>query len=85
MLFRSVIGIDLANNPDRMLEPEIAAWATVYGMENGIFTGRRLSNYISEATQDYVNARRIINGLDQADKIAGFAIKFKIILEGTRC
>ncbi|MFM0180337.1 lytic transglycosylase domain-containing protein [Paraburkholderia aspalathi] len=80
-----VIGIDLANNPDRMLEPEIAAWATVYGMENGIFTGRRLSNYISEATQDYVNARRIINGLDQADKIAGFAIKFKIILEGTRC
>ncbi|WP_341317364.1 glycoside hydrolase family 19 protein [Paraburkholderia sp. IMGN_8] len=80
-----LIGVDLANSPDRMLEPEIAAWATVYGMENGIFTGKKLSNYISATTQDYVNARRIINGLDQADKIAGFAVRFKIILEAAKC
>lgn len=41
------IGVDLVREPDRMLEPEIAAWATVYGMERGIFTGKRLSDYVN--------------------------------------
>jgi predicted chitinase len=74
-------GVDLVANPDRALEPEIAAFATVYGMEDGIFTGRKLSNYINDASQDYLNARRIINGLDQAEKIAGYAVKFRSMLE----
>ncbi len=79
------IGIDLVNSPERMLEPEIAAWATVYGMEEGLFTGRKLSDYITDTGQDYVHARRIINRLDQADKIASFAEKFKSILESSKC
>jgi len=79
------IGVDLAQEPDRMLEPEIAAWATVYGMEKGLFTGKKLSNYISDTAQDYVNARRIINGLDQAETIADFATRFKSILEISKC
>uniref|UniRef100_UPI002445B387 glycoside hydrolase family 19 protein n=1 Tax=Burkholderia pyrrocinia TaxID=60550 RepID=UPI002445B387 len=79
------IGVDLASEPDRMLEPEIAAWATVYGMERGIFTGKKLSDYVNDERQDYVNARRIINGLDQADTIASFAIRFKSILEAAKC
>jgi predicted chitinase len=79
------IGVDLGQEPDRMLEPEIAAWATVYGMEKGIFTGKKLSNYITDTSQDYVNARRIINGLDQAETIAAFATRFKSILELSKC
>ncbi|WP_322038672.1 glycoside hydrolase family 19 protein [Burkholderia diffusa] len=79
------IGVDLVHEPDRMLEPEIAAWATVYGMERGIFTGKKLSDYVNADAQDYVNARRIINGLDQADAIASFAIRFKSILEAVKC
>ncbi|MEX3917149.1 glycoside hydrolase family 19 protein [Paraburkholderia sp. BR10872] len=79
------IGVDLASEPDRMLEPEIAAWATAYGMERGIFTGKKLSDYVNDERQDYVNARRIINGLDQADTIASFAIRFKSILEAAKC
>ena len=68
-----------------MLDPEISAWATVYGMEVGIFTGRKLSHYINDGEQDYVGARRIINGFDRADVIASFAIRFKSILEVARC
>ena len=79
------IGIDLVAEPDRMLDPEIAAWATVSGMENGIFTGKKLSDYIDSNKQDYVNARKIINGLNQAEKIASFAIRFKAILESVKC
>jgi hypothetical protein len=79
------IGVDLVNNPDRMQEPAIAAWATVYGMETGLFTGKKLSDYVSDTQQDYFNARQIINGHDQADVIAGFATRFKTILESTKC
>jgi len=34
-------------------------------MKDGIFTGKKLSDYISSAGVDYVEARRIINGSDQ--------------------
>jgi hypothetical protein len=44
-----------------------------YGMRKGAFTGRKLADYISDAGCDYLNARRIINALDQADRIQGFA------------
>lgn len=73
------------SNPDRMQEPAIAAWATVYGMETGLFTGKKLSDYIGAVKQDYYNARQIINGHDQAETIAGFAVRFKTLLESTTC
>lgn len=79
------LGIDLVNDPDRMLEPEVAAWATVYGMDTGLFTGKKLSNYINDEHVDFVNARKIINGLDQAETIAGLAIRLKSILELSKC
>jgi hypothetical protein len=79
------IGQDLAANPDLALDHRIAAFAAVYGMEKGIFTGRKLSNYISDQAQDYVRAREIINGSDQASLIASFAVKFKSLLERAKC
>jgi hypothetical protein len=42
-------------------------------MTDGWFTGKKLANYFVGETADYVNARRIINGLDQADRISRFA------------
>lgn len=77
-------GVDLVNYPDGALEPGIASWATVYCMENGIFSGKKLSNYIDDGHQDYFNARRIINGTDEAEKIAGYARRFKSILEASK-
>jgi hypothetical protein len=53
-------------------------------MRAGAFTGKKLSDYISASKCDYTNARRIINGVDRADLIAGYAAKFERILNSTR-
>lgn len=52
-------------------------------MKDGIFTGKKLSDYISSAGVDYVEARRIINGSDQQQLIAGYARKVESILRKT--
>lgn len=66
----------LGNNMDRALEPEIAAEVMYAGMRDGDFTGKKLVNYFSSTVNDPVNARRIINGTDRAQTIAGYHDKF---------
>jgi hypothetical protein len=55
-----------------------------YGMRNGTFTGKKLSNYITGPTYDYKNARRIINGLDKWDLIKGYAEKLQTCFISSR-
>lgn len=69
-------GWDFLNNPELLLEMEPSIWATFYGMRTGLFTGRKLSEFFNDDKTDWVNARKIINGHDCADKIAGIAVKF---------
>lgn len=57
--------------------PETSALICVLGMRDGDFTGKGLSSYIKPGSVDYVNARRIVNGTDRADLIAGYAVKFE--------
>lgn len=54
-----------------------SAIITVGGMLDGDFTGVGLPDYITESSVDYVNARRIVNGTDKADMIAGYAQEFE--------
>lgn len=61
---------------DRMLEHDNALFAMIYGMEHGIFTGKKLSDYINDTKTDYVGARKIINGTDHAQKIADYANEY---------
>lgn len=61
---------DLLHSPDLAMRPDIASRIMFHGMTEGWFTGRRLSQYFNDTTEDWVNARRIINALDKADKIA---------------
>ncbi len=75
------LGYDLVDLPDEALNPAIAYKIMSYGMRKGIFTGKKLSDYLNDAGTDYVNARRIINGTDQAEKIAGYAEKFEKALK----
>ena len=72
-----VTGLDLINQPDLTLEPEVATKIIFYGMKHGSFTGRKLSHYINDKKCDYRNARRIINGTDRASTIASYARKFE--------
>lgn len=67
-----VLGVDFVAQPDLALEPEHAARILYAGMSEGWFTGKRLSDYFSATKNDPVNARRIVNGTDCADLIAGY-------------
>lgn len=67
------LGVDLVGNPSLALQQDIAAKIMIRGMSEGWFTGRRLSDYITAASVDFVNARKVINGLDHAREIASEA------------
>lgn len=75
------LNVDFLSNPDLVLEPTHSINITMFGMMEGWFTGRKLSNYITSTKTDYVNARRIVNGTDKASTIAGYAVKFEKALK----
>jgi peptidoglycan hydrolase-like protein with peptidoglycan-binding domain len=74
------LGIDLVNNPQQAADQRIASKILVVGMRDGTFTGRGLKTYISGGKQDFYNARRIVNGMDRAALIAGYAKNFVRVL-----
>lgn len=62
--FGRLLGVDLADDPDLALKPEVAWDILSLGMHQGLFTGKNLSDYIpldDRLPADYYNARRIIN------------------------
>ena|ERR1700743_2746262 len=73
--FGTLLGLDLLHHPELALVPQNAAEIAVIGMKDGRFTGVGLSRYFNDDRTDWINARKIINGLDQADRIAGYAQK----------
>jgi putative chitinase len=54
------------------------------GMIFGMFTGKRLSDFIRGGTVDFVGARRIINGTDRAALVASYAVSFQRALRLAR-
>ncbi|MGI0116384.1 SH3 domain-containing protein [Zooshikella sp. RANM57] len=79
----SIVGVDLVSNPTKALEPNIAYTVMSYGMFYGVFTGKKLGSYILAGKTDYVNARRVVNGLDKAQLLAGYARSFQKIMEAS--
>ena len=77
---KSLTGVDVVTQPDRAKEPELAYQIAIQGMKDGWFTGRKLAHYITGDKADYVSARAIINGQDQAEKIADIARRYSEIL-----
>jgi putative chitinase len=76
-----LLGIPLLEQPELALKPDISAQIMIEGMtkgksNRGDFTGASLENYFNEVRDDPVHARRIINGLDKANLIAGYHDKF---------
>jgi putative chitinase len=67
--------------PHRMLEHEISAHVLFDGMVYGWFTGVGLPKYFNATTEDPQQARRIVNGTDKMDLIAGYYWKFKKALK----
>ena len=52
-------------------------------MMQGLFTGKKLGDYFNGPKADWVNARRIINGTDQAANIASYAKRYYACLSHT--
>jgi surface antigen len=67
------LGDQLLIHPERALDPTTSYNALSFGMRNGSFSGVRLGDFINCSQCDYINARKIVNGLDQASLIAGYA------------
>lgn len=73
----------IENEPEKAIQPATAFMILTKGMHNGIFTGKKLSDYINDSECDYVGARKIINGTDKAGLIAGYAKSFEKILKSS--
>lgn len=70
-------GVDVVANPDLIGQMPLAATVAVIFMSKGWYTGKKISDYINNDITSYLNARRIINGTDKAELIAGYAVKFE--------
>lgn len=77
------LGNDLLHNPELALSLPVATKILFAGMMEGWFTGKKLSDYFNGGKEDWVNARKIINGLDRAELIAGYGKKFYAALSHT--
>jgi putative chitinase len=72
----TLVGSNLVDNPDLALDPSVASKILFVGMETGLFTGKKLADYFNTKIEDWINARRIINGVDKAPQIAAYGTKF---------
>jgi len=70
-LFARLIGINLVDRPDLAKDPKTSARILIKGCVEGLFTGKKMSDYT-----DFVQMRRVVNGTDKAQLIAGYANSF---------
>ncbi len=55
----------------------------IIGMTEGIFTEKKLTNYLNINRVEYSPARKIINGNDEKVLTASYAKKFEVIQKQT--
>lgn len=84
------LGIDLVKDPSKALDPRVAAQIIYEGMLKGMFTGKKLPDFLdgidgtdAEDVIEFEKARAIVNGVDQKKKIAGYALKFEQALRAS--
>lgn len=80
-LMGRLLCVDLLNNPELALQMSVSVRILFEGMLRGSssfgdFTGKCLEMYFNKTTEDWKNARKIINGLDKATMIADYGKTF---------
>ena len=76
-IFSGLLSIDLLGNPDLALNPKVASDILILGSLKGLFTGKNLLDFIKYGTsEEFKEARRVINGTDKNITIALYATKF---------
>lgn len=78
------LGIDLETKPEQRADPLISAHSLFIGNRHGVWTGRKISDFIDgidesddEDFREYVGGRYIVNGTDKAAQIAHYAVDFE--------
>lgn len=69
-------GIDVVSNPELIGQMPLSAQVAITFMIKGYYTGKKLSDYFNDTKEDAFNARRIINGVDCAEKILAYYHNF---------
>ncbi len=77
------LGQDFLNQPELALDLKNAVQIMFLGMMEGWFTGAKLSRFFNPGTEDWKNARKIINGLDKADLIAAYGHSYYAAISHT--
>lgn len=76
-----MLGVPLVDKPELAMDPEIAGKIFRHGMLEGWFTGKCFADYLPSdgpgTREQFRKARRIINGIDKARLIAGYALDFQ--------
>ncbi len=77
-------GVDFVNKPDQAMLPKYAIPILFDGMAEGWFTGVKLRDFIDEKDEsdeedykEYQAARKVVNGKDRDELIAGYATIFE--------
>jgi len=72
---------DILYNLDVAMDPKVAAYILREGMEKGWFTSKSFASYLpasgTATKEQYINARKIINGTDKDDLIEDYAQVFE--------
>jgi murein DD-endopeptidase MepM/ murein hydrolase activator NlpD/predicted chitinase len=69
--FGQLLNQDFIANLDLVTVPATAAKIAVIGMRDGLFIpGNKLSKYINNGNNDFINARRIVNGFVKSQAIS---------------
>jgi predicted chitinase len=74
--FGKLLKIDLLENPSLALSLSVSTKIMFAGMTRGLFTGVNLARYFNDQREDWLSARKIINGMDKAELIANYGKKF---------
>ena len=77
------LGKNFLHNATGVMELSSATKILFFGMTEGWFTGKKLSDYFNTTTEDWKNARKIINGLDKWDLIKDHSLKYYAAINHT--
>lgn len=83
-LLSKYVGLNLVASPDLALNPEVSYVIASKGMQLGLFTGKKLNDYINKSKCDYYNARRIVNGTDRAKDIEYYSKCFESVFKAAK-
>ncbi len=73
--------VDLVHTPELMLTPAVAGPTMIIGITEGWFTHHKLADYFDAHHSDPKGARRVINGQNCANLIAGYYDNFLAALQ----